>query len=779
MAERFRRRRLGLDKEVLVARAKRFVEDDESSRTSDMWARTQRYAKFRQWTGARTGAVWDESSNVALPDLASKSLRIQDTLYNAALARRPTIIAKATGEKDKEKEDTVNAVLDYQAYVENGEVWLAELIDAFVNDGHFTAFIPWVRDKKQATELRIAPPLPDEEMPGVFFKRVLETRYPDAVAIQASRRGGVDPLEAWDFKVTLPDEDLIRVAFYADSEGAPVEMAITRQVVVFDGPKIMVKDREDILHPPGVANLQPPSPSNPKGAAHVVVVDRPEFGEILRLKRDKFYDLLSAEQVDTIRAGLGKDVEYSKEASQRATMAGEDLDSRMPDPVEHKQVERHLVFDMMPLREGGPVEDVVYWVLPQFDVVLRQRRLSEAFPHSKVARPFAEEQFFPVRGQRTGIGSLEFSEALHDVKKVVLDQAMDLGTLQLSPFFFYRPTSSMKQEVIRLWPGEGYPLSDPRNDISFPALPNQGHAFAFNVFSLLDREDQRLSMIGDLQLGRVPQGQASALRTARGIAMIGGQGDSRPERILRRFFHGLAQIWSIMHELNRHFMPAEKQIRITTPLNPNDDPYKTIEKDDIDTVFEFEFEANAFNTSRDTQLEALQALTELYISPIGLQSGIVTAEKGIFNLFQDLGKLLGVDHERYLTPPLGMPFITAEEAMGDIMIGKVPNGLPIEGAQMHLQKIMAFAESEEFGFLEEEGVEAFAEWVQMLEGLMKVEQQQQALGAAAGEGQQGQGGGPEGRPPVGGPLPEAAPVGDNQLVDETLPGAGGGANRGA
>jgi hypothetical protein len=74
--------------------------------------------------------------------------------------------------------------------------------------------------------------------------------------------------------------------------------------------------------------------------------------------------------------------------------------------------------------------------------------------------------------------------------------------------------------------------------------------------------EEKLTNIGDLQLGRVPQGKASALRTVAGMQTVLSQGDARPERVLRRFFIGLTQIWKIIHSHNQAFLPKNKQFLI-------------------------------------------------------------------------------------------------------------------------------------------------------------------------------------------------------------------------
>lgn len=770
MAERrTRKRTLTIEKDTLLERATNFVETDENDRQFEMGMRAQRYAKYRQWQDGSNDALWDDASNVVLSDMTTSSLRVQDTLYNAVMTTRPALIAKATNEKDKEKQEDVDTIIDYQAFVENGEEWLSELIDAFVNDGHFTAFIPWVNESRKSEVLRTAPPIPADVVPGVHFRAMIDQIYPQSAVVALS----TSAIDAWDYKVTTIEGREYDIAFYT-GENDEVEMVATTQATVFNGPKIIVKDRSDVLHPANAHNLQIPSPSNPNGSGHVILVDRPGLDEVLRLQKQGFYDLLSASDVKDLKGRVNTESsEKSDEQKQVTTTGGGDPEAHDV-PLEQRELTRYMVFDTVDIDGDGETEDVVYWILKDPNKLLRVRRLSEVYPGSMPRRPFAEEQFIPVRGSRTGIGMLELGEAGHDIRKTIIDQSVDHGSLALSPYFFYRPTSSMKPELIRLYPGEGYPLSDPKNDVHFPSMPQGGQAYAFNMLSLLEADTEKVNMIGDLQLGRVPQGKASALRTVRGMAMVQSQGEARPARLLHRFFTGLAQIWQQIHELNRHLLPPQKQVRIATSVNDVENPYKTLKKEDLDGVFEFEFSANVFNTSKQVLQEALGNLASLYISEIGFMTGI-SNEKTVYNLFKDFAKAFGQDPDRYITPPRQQQLISLEEALAMIMENTLPQGFPQEGPQQHLEMMQAFSESEQFAVFSPEQVELFGQWGQIVMGMLQELMRMQQMASATGSDGSGTNRGEEGRPPEGGPVDQnQAVLQENELADETLPSAGGG-----
>ncbi len=756
-------------------RIRKFYYDDLSSRSYDREARLQRYAKFRMWTEGKDWP-WENASDLGLSDMQEKSLRVQDTLHNAVMSNEPPISAVAMQKADKEKEGPIDNLLWHQLFVDApGETIIGEISDNFVNDGVFTVFVPWIEEKREAITTRVFSPIPDDFSPQEYFARILKSELPEAINMRATNNG-------WDWRMTVDNEDQ-RVRFYTRSDGK-VEMQTRKMVEVFNGPRPIVCNYDQILHPHRASNLQIPGPSNPGGATHVIRVDYPSIDEIKRLHKRGFYDLMTKEEYDGLenwdRSGADEEEEQQKDALQ-----GVD-DIRVQHKARaHRTLTRLTCFDLYDLDGDGIEEDVIWWYLVEPRLVVRARHLTEMYPAEPPRRPFAEATFIPVPGRRIGISLLEQLEPLHDAMKTFIDQSVDAGTLANTPFGFYRPTGSMKPETIRLWPGELYPLADPQRDVSFPQLANQtASAWGLNMTALMQQFEERLVVIGDLQLGRVPAGKSSAMRTASGTAMLTNQSEARPERILRRFFIGLAEMWYQCHTLNQYFLPEEKQVKIIGIKQPFENPFQTITtKDEIKGRFRFEFKANVFNASKQALQQSLQALLSTYVSELAFQLGLITPS-GAYRLMVDWGKAWGQDPERYLTEPepgLMRPDILAEEAISIIMQSVMPDGRPAEpgGAIEHFQKLQAFLSSENFGLLSPNQVEIFKGWIGQVRNLAQAQAEQQRVIQAAQQFQRGAQGGAGGRPPEQTPQVEGNPPlsGGGELLDESLPTAGGGGSQ--
>ena len=764
---------VSIDKEAIAARIAAFYEQDNTDRSDEVESRLQRYAKYRMWTSGKDWP-WNDSSDAAIPDMMTASMRLQDTLHNAVMSQRPPIMAKATkkGPDNQEREEKINHLIDWQFFEEQpGENIVGQLADDFVNEGFFTAYTPWIKEARYVEEVKVFPPIPPEVSPLDYFLSILQGLFP---------RGEISPTkDGWDWRIKDEDDKRAKASFFTKKSGE-VEMEVGREVTVYDGPRAIRKNWQDVLHPARCENLQIPGPANPGGATHVILRDFPSIDEIRRLYEDGFYDLMSAKEADEL--GVKRmDDSYQDSEQQKDTMQGNTQQQDKPKGAEsHKQLTRLQVFDCFDINGDGLDEDVIFWMILETKTVLRAKYLTQMFPMNPPRRPFAEAGLFPVPGRRYSIGILEMMEGLHDIVKTTFDQGVDAGTLANSPFGFYRAASNMRPEVVHMEPGDMYPLTDPKNDVHFPTMGNQNQSFMFNMLTVLNQMEERLTNIGDLQLGRVPQGKASALRTVSGMQTVLAQGDARPERVLRRFFLGLTQIWENFHALNEIFMPDEKRFMLCGYIDPRKDPYSIAKKSDIKGKYRFTFSQNALNTSKEALQQALQEVLSVVVSPLNIQLGIAKPD-GIYRAQRDWIRSKGPDPDRYLSPPTPgalEPPISFEEAILQIMDGMLPRGTPMEGTQAHFQKLQEFSQSDEFGYLGEPQIPLFRAYLQQVAEMLAQEQAAAQLAAAAqqfGEGMQKPGmPGPAGAAQSGAQTP--APVQGAELMDETLPSAGGGAN---
>lgn len=770
---RFRRQSLRIDKEKIVTRVIDFYDRDRIHNETDRELRLQREAKLRLWRSGRSWP-WPDASDVAIPDMLEKSLRTQDTLHNAVMSRRPTVNARSLLKGDREKEDKVDALIDFQVFEEQpGEDIVGELASAFTDEGVFTAYVPWVREKRDVVLTQRFEPIPDETEPAVHFLSVLRQIYPKAIALP------VDPLDPWDWEVFTPSEDgdepsRVRVAFYTEPATGRIEVVRKENVVVYDGPRIIPIEYDDVYHPPRAGNLQIPGPSNPRGASHVIIRMAPSVDSIRRLAKEGYYDLITREELERLPRIPDQVPDEQRREKFRDDMQGVTDGERQPKPEGHRTVTMLICFDMYDIDHDGIEEDVVWWVLLKPRILLKAKALTEVFPFNPPRRPLAEAAFLPVRGRRCGVSLPEIVEGLHDAQKAILDQSIDAGTLQISPWGFYRPSGSVNPRVITMSPGELYPLANPQTDVSFPRFNNNATAFGVNMLTLLGDMEDRVTMVSELELGRVPAGRSAALRTASGMAQLSAKGEARPERILRRFFRGICQIWSLIHEQNMHFLPENKKIRIIGIKSAAEDPYQIItDKLEVSGKFTFKFSANVFNSSKEMLQQGLGQLLGIYLNPLMFQLGAIRPD-GAYRLARDYGDALGMDADKYLSPPMpgaSRPRILAEEALEQIVNNQIPDGWPAEegGWVEHFEKLNAFVESDNFGYLNQQQVELlFKPYVQKVMEMARSQLQDMRMLEAAAEFSKQQNRGSPGRPAEDGAPGMGRPFisGGNEMIGQ-------------
>jgi len=775
---RTRRRKTSIPPEEqseIANRVVKFYNDEIINRKNEREARLQRYAKYRMWR-SETDWPWPGASNTAIPDMAQSSMRVQDTLVNAVMSQNPPVISNAGSKADEEKQDTIDRLIQAQVFtgmgLGEGERLIGEMAESFVNDPACTIFIPWVREKRKTASIEIYDPIPDELDPADYFFGIVRKKYPGARRYDPSAAG-------WVIDVTLADDTNKRCCFYTD-EDDQVEMVIEADAVVFDGPRPFVKDYDDVIFPARSANLQMPGPSNPNGATFVILRDFPTLSELRKLQASGFYDLVDEAKIDEIAAKASSTAAESESAQQKDTLAGTQSEVAKPKDTDHARFTRLVCFDVY---DG---EDKIFWVIKETRTLLKARLLIDMYPANPPRRPLVGESFVPVGGRYSGWSLLEIMESMHDTMKVIVDQSINAHDLSIASPMFYRPAGGMNPEVLRVEPYSMFPLQNPQQDINVPQFGNpQAMGASLNMISILGTWQEKLTMVSDINYGQIAPGSSSALRTIGGMSIVQGQNEARPERILRRFFTILTGVWGQIHQLNQSFLPKGKQFRIAGVVAPGDDPYVKIQNpEEIAGEYSFTFDANVLNTSKASLQAALESLMRTYINPLMMQMGIMTPS-GAYRLARDYGRAYGQNVDQYIKPPTpadAVPRITAEEAIYSIVVhNQVPSGAPLEagGAQEHLQKLVGFMNSDNFGHLTSQQVELFRAYLSQTQKRVAQEAQAQALQAQAAQFQQQRMQGRPGAPAQNAPqVPSQPPQisGPNEMMNETLPSAGGGAN---
>jgi hypothetical protein len=731
--------------------------------------RLARYAKLRGWL-EREQTPWDGASNQHIPIMLANSLRVKAGLFNAVLGIRPVMTGKPDEIRHKEMAQQNDFLLDHQMFVDQpGDRLIEKYIDQFVDDGTVFSFQPHIRERRTLHDVRVLP-RPSDDM-TVAMQQILPTlteenrvEFKALVALDATGyrwRGIYDDAEG--------DEQEVPIEIY-DRDDKKIEVIFEWEAITYEGPAFLPTDIEDIVAPMRVENLQPVTGHNPTGAPWVDKISRVDLDTVRRRAKDGIYDYLTEQDLDDLAgeasAAADPAAQHSSTLDENQVREAKDAQAGLEslpgggEPSERRWVTVHEWYGPHDANDDSLDEQVIITIIEESGGMLaRARYLSEMYPGLPPIRPFSEARFVPVPGQLYGMGLPELMEGLNDFIHDLINENVDAGRVANMPWFGYRASSGFKPDTVRMEPGMGIPLDNPQQDLAFYSLPHSDQQWSFNMIGLGMQFLDRLTQIGPLQAGQVPQGKASALRTLGTTMAILQQGAAMPEQILRRLMMGLRDVFAQFHLLNTRYLPPKKRFLLTGRPMSSEDAYGMIDdRKSISIPLTFDFQATLLNTNKGVVTQALESLGAALINPLMIQLGLVTPEQ-IYNWAHDVIQSHQQDPSRYIKRPPGVvdgPRITAEEAILDISRGLMPSSTAfVEPTAEAAQKLMGFMQSDEFGFLTGSQPRLFQQYLmKVLQQLAQEQQQMQLAQAAAsfnkdmggkggGDGRTGQGAPPE------------------------------------
>src|SRR3990167_936434 len=353
-------------------------------------------------------------------------------------------------------------------------------------------------------------------------------------------------------------------------------------------------------------------------------------------------------------------------------------------------------------------EEVVFWVDAEFGKVLRWTYLDRILKNGK--RPFYKIDLIPRPRKAYSIGLVELLYPLNKELDAIHNQRVDFGTITNIPFGFYRASSGLKPENIKLEPGILIPLDNPQGDVFFPSRPN-ATIWGFQEESSLIDFAQRLSSISDLNLGRPVSQQVGAARTAFGTAAVLQEGNIQIDLVIRRLIEGWEKVLDGILLLLQEKLPAGVVLRVTGQ-NDNLIFKPLISRREIAGKFDFDVRGNSLTLNKALQQQKMLQMGQFIVNPVPLQIGIVGPSE-IYEYLIDLGKSMEISRIKnyYRKPPEAVLPISPIDAIGRMMQGdEVPVSLVDNHAQ-NLEVVQEFINSDEFGFVDPAFKGLFAKYI--------------------------------------------------------------------
>jgi hypothetical protein len=281
-------------------------------------------------------------------------------------------------------------------------------------------------------------------------------------------------------------------------------------------------------------------------------------------------------------------------------------------------------------------------------------------------RPFFKADFHLRPGQEYGTGIVELIYPLSKEMDAIHNMRIDFGLISVMPFGFYRSTSGIEPENLKLEPGVLIPVDNPATDVFFPNLGNRT-VFGFQEEGALQNMIERLTSIGDMQLGML-SGQGAA-RTATGARALVGEASANLDVYLRR----LNRAWRRWLEYTMHMLqqriPAGLSFRVTGDTGA--DYWRQIKSSsDIAGDFDIEVSPNTASSNQGIQQQNAQEILGLVSNPLAIQLGIVTPAQ-FYEAYKNRLQSLGIkDYGRFIQKPQGPTrLFTPEEEANRLLRG--------------------------------------------------------------------------------------------------------------
>ncbi len=308
----------------------------------------------------------------------------------------------------------------------------------------------------------------------------------------------------------------------------------------------------------------------------------------------------------------------------------------------------------------GFKEELIVHYHPSSRQVLRWTYLDRTTRTGR--RPVYKADYIRRPGRNYSLGLCEMLHSLSMEVDAIHEQRVDNGTLSNMPFFFYRASSVLPNEPIKIAAGKGIPIENPTQDVLFPQIKG-GTAWGFQEENLLFNIISRISSISDISVGQ-PVSPAEMTRTQGGVAALLNEGNAQLDIALRRIQEMYGELLSDMHQMYteklprdfEHIIVGEDGQTMTDPqtqmpvMNTIADPRR-----EIAGRVHFFLKANSASGNKQLMRQQRTVLFQQLLNPFNLQLGLVGPEE----LYEMNKALLETSEEpdpgRFLKKPQSIP----------------------------------------------------------------------------------------------------------------------------
>ena len=330
--------------------------------------------------------------------------------------------------------------------------------------------------------------------------------------------------------------------------------------------------------------------------------------------------------------------------------------------------------------------EYVFFMMPEYRWIYRVVALEVLCPDK--VRPYTSWDFMP--DDDNSFLSMGIGHIIMDLQSIINDifnKQMDRDDLINMPFGFYRPSSSIKKDIVKIAPGVLIPTADPTS-IVFPNW-NRPNAADTPYIQMILSFIERLTSATNYFQGSAPS-RPNAPRTFGATAAIIQEGQINFDLHIQRYQLSLYDVIYGIKDQYRHYLPGDLEF-----MAPGAKSMRSISADVLDFNYELMFKGTSTNTNKAIRREFNQVVyMSLMQNPL-----IMTNPVAMYNIT----RRFAIAHE-YLEfdqdvpePAPGMmhaPMDQMEEIRAMAM-GQNVSPLPVDNHEEHMEIISLFMQSDE------------------------------------------------------------------------------------
>jgi len=315
-----------------------------------------------------------------------------------------------------------------------------------------------------------------------------------------------------------------------------------------------------------------------------------------------------------------------------------------------------------------------YFIRPKSRQLLRWTYLDRITSNGKI--PLHMGHLFRRPRRSTGRGMVQTMFNMNDTLDILINQAIDSGTLANNPMFGFKADSSFDPQEVRVEPGLGIPMDDPQRDIYFYRWginPN----WSQGVIGLMTSMAQQLTAIGPNTVGMVGE-NVGPLRSAAGVNVLGQNSNIIHDIEIKRVKICISELFEGLYSDCVERMPEKLKITVTGA-----EGIPTLDEDGVPVVVEISREelhhrvhfglyATSQSLNRVVEQQNAAEIVQMLIQKAAIDTGCVGPNQ-IFEIYSNYLKAKGVPNkERFIQKPRPSTALPIKNELQLIMEGFMP-----------------------------------------------------------------------------------------------------------